>query len=384
MQRPDLSMSTPEVIAYIEALEQELAALRDAAEAEADHDGTFEPSEPPTTINVVSVSHSGLAKRTPRHLYTRQRRGGMGVFDLDSPENDPPAHLVLADAAASLTLVTDQGRAFRVPLADLQESPVRGRGKSLLERFTMRPGENISLIFGDPLIAARSAYLALVTQRGQLRRIAAQYLGKNLQAGALIYNVAEGGPPAAACWTSGSDDLFIVTRSGQAIRFSERLAPVRGCLGLRVEPGDTIAGIAAIGSDGGVFLLSAEGKGTIRLAAGFGANKAPGASGKVAMKADDDCGCGCRGRRRRPFCNLAVRQDHPLPSRRSAGQGRCCTRRHLYEPARRPMYGNCRQSQRRIAACQPHHRLHCAHPATPLNWVVWAAVGAARRPPTVS
>jgi DNA gyrase subunit A len=283
------------VIAYIEALEQELAALREAAEGTPDQDEDFEPSEPPTTIQVVSISRSGMAKRTPRHLYSRQRRGGMGVFDLDAPEGDPPAHLVLADATAWLTLVTDQGRAFRVPLEDLPESPVRARGKSLLERFTARPGEKIALIFADPLTAARSAYLALVTQRGQLRRIAAQYLGRNLQPGALIHNVAEGGPPAAACWTSGSDDLFMVTRCGQAIRFSERLAPVRGCLGIRVEPGDAVCGIATIAPDGGVFLLSAEGKGTIRLAAGFSANKAPGASGKVAMKADHVVGAVAAG-----------------------------------------------------------------------------------------
>lgn len=286
MQRPDLSGTEPSVIAYIEALERALAARREAAEEEPAREESFEPSEPPTTINVVSISRSGLAKRTPRHLYSRQRRGGMGVFDLDSPEDDPPAHLVLADASASLTVVTDQGRAFRVPLAELPESPVRGRGKSLLERFPTRPGENIALIFADPLVATRSAYLALVTQRGQLRRIGAQYLGKNLQTGAIIHNVAEGGPPAAACWTSGNDDLFIVTRGGQAIRFSERLAPVRGCLGLRVEPGDVVAGVAAFNAEGGAFLLSAEGKGTIRLASGFTANKAPGASGKVAIKAD--------------------------------------------------------------------------------------------------
>jgi DNA gyrase subunit A len=66
---------------------------------------------------------------------------------------------------------------------------------------------------------------------------------------------------------------------------------VRGCLGLRVEPGDVVAGVAATSSQGGVFLLSADGKGTIRQLSGFAPNKAPGAGGKVAMKADALVGC---------------------------------------------------------------------------------------------
>ncbi len=93
-------------------------------------------------------------------------------------------------------------------------------------------------------------------------------------------------PGRGYCWSSGNDDLFIVTRTGQAIRFAERLVPVRGCLGLRVDPGDRVTGVSATGADGGVFLLSSDGKGTIRQLSGFGANKAPGAGGKVAMKAD--------------------------------------------------------------------------------------------------
>ena len=63
--------------------------------------------------------------------------------------------------------------------------------------------------------------------------------------------------------------------------------PVRGCLGIRVMPGDEIIGIAAAGPEDGVFLLTGEGKGTIRLMNGFAANKSPGTGGKVAMRTED-------------------------------------------------------------------------------------------------
>jgi DNA gyrase subunit A len=286
--RPDLSDVAPAVRAYIETLEAALADLQ-AAQAAAEDESRetpLEPSEPPTTINVITVSAAGLAKRTPRHLYARQRRGGMGVFGVETSEQDPPTFLLLAEQAAMLTLVTDQGRAFSLPAAEVVETPVSGRGRALLDRFPLRGDERLALLFADPLEERQSAYLTLVTQRGQVRRFGRQVLGKNLQSGTVLYNVAEGGAPTAACWTGGSDELMIVTRAGLGIRVGERLVPVRGCLGMRVDPGDRVAGIAAALRDGGVFILTHEGKGTIRLFSGFGANKEPGGGGKVAIKAD--------------------------------------------------------------------------------------------------
>jgi DNA gyrase subunit A len=288
--RPDLTGVPADVVAYIEILEEEVRSARQSrasARRRTDDDEAAEEFfEAPTTIHVITISRGGRAKRTPRHLYGRQRRGGMGVFDLETGEQDHPAFLLLADVAAHLTVVTNQGRAFRAPVADLPETPVHSRGAPLLERFTLREDEEPAVIFADPLPGTRSAYLALVTVRGQVRRIGNQYLGKSLQPGTVLYNVAEGGAPAAACWSSGADELFIVTARGMAIRFAERLVPVRGCLGMRVDPQDRVVAIAACAPDGGVFLLSDEGKGTIRLMSGFTANKSPGAGGKTAMKAD--------------------------------------------------------------------------------------------------
>src|SRR5262245_45595328 len=84
IQRPDLSGLPAEVVAYIEALEQELENVNQGdEEAITRNEAPLGPSEPPTTINVLTISKNGMVKRTPRHHYWRQRRGGMGVFDLD-------------------------------------------------------------------------------------------------------------------------------------------------------------------------------------------------------------------------------------------------------------------------------------------------------------
>src|SRR5262245_48873138 len=118
IERPDLTHLPPEVVAYIEALEAEVAEARAADDDAARNEPPLEPSEPPTSMNLITISAAGFAKRTPRHHYLRQRRGGMGVFDLDSGENDPSAFLVIAEASAGLILVTNQARAFRVAVND--------------------------------------------------------------------------------------------------------------------------------------------------------------------------------------------------------------------------------------------------------------------------
>lgn len=280
MNRPNLSGLPEDVVAYIEALE---ARLTDAPASRASRaEASFEPVEEPTTINIISITRSGVAKRTPRHLYPRQRRAGMGIFDIDTPEEDPPAFLLAADLSATLILVTNQGRAFRYPVQEIVETPVRGRGAPILNNLPLRPEEAVQIVSPD----RGSGFFCFVTERGQVRRMAAQVVGRNMISGVLLHDPKDGGAPVGACWSSGTDELLVIAREGRAIRFAERLVPVRGCLGMRIENGEHVFAIAAAPADGGVFLLGEDGKGTIRMLEGFSANKSPGAGGKTLIKSD--------------------------------------------------------------------------------------------------
>ena len=279
VERPDLSGLPADVIAYIEALEEKLQGIR--AVTPATRPASL-PDEPPSAHAIITVSRNGLIKRTPRHLYGRQRRGGMGVFDLDVPEGDEPAQLAHAAAADILILLTDDGRAFRLPVSALAESPVRARGHDLREMLSLRPNERIVGLLPE----GGGQFVILVSQRGWVRRVLASYLGKNLIPGTTFHDLKEGGPLVAACWSAGENDLFLASREGKAIRFMERQVPGRGCLGIRLDPTDAAVGVAAVGPTDGVFLLGDDGQGTIRLMSGFAANKAPAAGGKVAMKVD--------------------------------------------------------------------------------------------------
>jgi DNA gyrase subunit A len=206
----------------------------------------------------------------------------MGIFDLETPESDPPAFLTIADEQQNLLLVTNHARAFRIPASKLSESPVRSRGQLLTEGLPLRSDERLAIILpGQP-----SGYMVLVTERGHVRRLRYHYLGDNLRPGTLLFEVQELGAPAAACWTTGETDLFITTSQGKAIRFAEQRVPHSGCLGIRLDRDDTVVGVASVQESSSVFLLGADGKGALRLMAGFAANKAPGAGGKVALKTE--------------------------------------------------------------------------------------------------
>lgn len=290
LARPDLSQISPEIRAYIESLEAEIRRLEgrkeprrvEAAPEEELPLPPLVPTEPPTTIHIVTLTASGLAKRTPRHLYTRQRRGGMGIFDLEAPDDDPPALLVSADEGQSLLLFTNLARAFRLPLSLIPVEAVRGRGQNITAKMALQPGERIAAAIADE---ARGA-VALVSREGFVRYLRHHVFGEYMKPGAAMFDARKYGELAGVCRTPGDGDLFVATRQGKAIRFSEKLVPPQGGMGLRLEKGDNAVGVAAISEEGQVFMADSLGSGTVRLMSGFGANKSPGGGGKNAMKTD--------------------------------------------------------------------------------------------------
>lgn len=284
-ERPDLTHLQPEIIAYIEYLESELRRFqrkeipRQPVELEP---SVLLPSEPPTTINILTLTAQGTLKRTPRHLYQRQRRGGMGIFDLDTPESEPPVALTSADESQSILLFTDLARAFRIPLSQITSEPVRGRGQSLALKLGLLPDERLVAALPD---IAKGA-VALVSERGMVRYLRHHVFGEYMKPGTAMFNLKQFGKLTSVCRTPGDADLFIATQRGKAIRFSEKLIPPTGGSGIRLEEGDNAIAIASVNDESGVFLVDEDGDGTIRLMSAFNPNKSAGGGGKIAMHTD--------------------------------------------------------------------------------------------------
>jgi len=282
--RPDLSKVNPQVLAYIQSLEAEIERLQAKPKpvAEPVEEPPLEPEELPTPINIISATRTGIGKRTPRHLYNRQRRGGMGVFDLETPADEAVTLMTAVDENQSLLMFTNLAHGYRVPVNKIQECPVRSRGTSFIERLPFEQGEHPAVI----LPSQATGYVAMVSQNGMIRCLRHHLFGEYMRQGTAFFNSQDFGPLAAACWTPGDGDLLIATRSGMAIRFSEKLVPPQGVRGIRVENGDAVVAVTPVDEDCGVFLAGSDGRGTIRAMSGFNPNKAPGGGGKFALKTD--------------------------------------------------------------------------------------------------
>ncbi|HEX9012783.1 MAG TPA: DNA gyrase C-terminal beta-propeller domain-containing protein, partial [Anaerolineaceae bacterium] len=201
MERPDLSGASPEILEYIEYLEGEIdrGQLKPHAAKAILESAPSEPDEAPTTIQIITCTSTGTAKRTPRHEYSRQRRAGMGVFDLETRENDPPSILCAAEENQTLLLLTDRGRGFRLPVSKIPGSPVRGKGSLITERLPFEPDEQVAVI----LPTQASGNIAMVCRNGMVRSLRHHLFGEYLKPGTAFLNGAEFGPLAAACWTPG-------------------------------------------------------------------------------------------------------------------------------------------------------------------------------------
>lgn len=300
-----IAQASPALQRYIRTMEQENAFLRQELlelrqgairrqRAETMRTARVEsaPNQLPTPrhpddVMVLTITSRGLAKRTPLNDYSTQRRGGVGVFDIQAPREDLTAHLAVARASAALLVLSSRGRAFRIALDSLPLTEVRGRGASLPERLLFTEEESVAAVLPlDEEQDARNTVL-IATAGGWLRSLHRSYIGPRLQPGTLLSDPKRGGPPASLALSHGNGDVLLALRSGLGYRFPERLISREGVRGIQTRPEDQVVGLVSIESDEDeVLLVTADGQGARRQMAGFASNKSPGGQGKVIIKSD--------------------------------------------------------------------------------------------------
>ena len=287
MQRPDLTGVDPEIVAYIEYLEKKVGARPQRSPASQDAElaperaGEALPAERETTFTIITAGDN-FAKRTYRHLYTRQHRGGMGVFGIDIDLPEEAVLLAGSEDNQNLLFFTNYARVFRQPMSVIPSTALFAKGQVVTMRMGLDQGERLVAILPEQ---ARG-YVALASEGGRVRALRHHLFGEHMRVGMALYNHREFGPLASVCWTPGDAELFMVTRQGMGIRFAEKaLSPsAQGDLGIKLAGDDRVAAITPVYPDSGVFILGADGRGTIRQMGGFAPNKSPGGSGKIAFK----------------------------------------------------------------------------------------------------
>jgi DNA gyrase subunit A len=210
----------------------------------------------------------------------------MGVFDLDIDLPDLPAAVQPASENAHLLLFTNRARVFRLPSGRLDAVEVRAKGDDLSLRFPLEEDEHFVAVLPDQA----SGYIALASHRGRIRILRHHLFGEHMRLGTAMFRPEEFGMLASVCWTPGNADLLLITERGMGIRFAEKLVNPQGETGIKLAEGDSLVSVLSVDDDSAVFMVGADGRGTIRKMNSFAPNKSTGGSGKIAMRSDHVAG----------------------------------------------------------------------------------------------
>ncbi|HZB85480.1 MAG TPA: DNA gyrase subunit A [Gaiellaceae bacterium] len=194
---------------------------------------------------VIAITRSGYVKRLPVDTYREQRRGGIGVMGMELKEDDYIEHLVVASTHDYLLFFTSVGKVYRLKVHELPLGSRQSKGRALVNLLPLSQTESVRT-----LIATRefeeAEYLVLATKKGVVKKTRFVEYNTPLKAdGIIAIKLREDDELVAVLHSNGDDDLLMVSRKGQAIRFHEREArpmgrATGGVRGMSLRTGDEV------------------------------------------------------------------------------------------------------------------------------------------------
>jgi DNA gyrase subunit A len=218
----------------------------------ADGDMSNEDLIPDSDV-VVTITRGGYAKRTNTDLYRVQRRGGKGVRGATLRADDEVEHLFATSNHQWILFFTNQGRVYRAKVWQLPEANRDARGSHVAGLLSFLPEEEIAQVLAIRDYAA-APYLLLATKFGLVKKSALPLYDSPRQAGVIAVNFRDDDDEligAELC--SAEDEVLLISRKGQAIRFpadDEQLRPMgratSGVTGMRFREGDQLLSMSII------------------------------------------------------------------------------------------------------------------------------------------
>ncbi|MFJ2028118.1 DNA gyrase subunit A [Streptosporangium sp. NPDC087985] len=213
---------------------------------------------------VVTITRGGYAKRTNTDLYRAQKRGGKGVRGAQLRQDDIVDHFFVTTTHHWLLFFTNKGRVYRVKAYELPDSGRDARGQHLANLLAMQPDEVVMEVL-DLRDYEVAPYLVLATRSGLVKKTRLSEYDSPRSGGLIAINLREDDEVIAARLVSEEDDLLLVSRGAQSIRFTasdEALRPMgratSGVIGMRFLEGDELLAMNRIG-DGDDVLIATEG-----------------------------------------------------------------------------------------------------------------------------
>jgi DNA gyrase subunit A len=216
---------------------------------------------------VVTITRGGYAKRTKTDLYRAQRRGGKGVRGAQLRTDDIVEHFFVTSTHHWILFFTNKGRVYRAKAYELPEAARDARGQHVANLLAFQPDERIAevLALQDYDVAP---YLVLATAGGLVKKSRLREFDSPRQGGIIAINLREDDEVIGARLVSPDQDLLLVSRHAQAIRFrasDDVLRPMgratSGVIGMRFSNGDQLLGMHVVEADTDADVLVATGGG---------------------------------------------------------------------------------------------------------------------------
>jgi DNA gyrase subunit A len=198
---------------------------------------------------VITITNSGYIKSLPLVTYRQQQRGGRGVTGMDMKDGDYIEHLFVTSSHDFLLFFSNRGKVYRSKVYDLPEASRTAKGRALVNVLPLREGERIQSVLSTRDFT-EGKYLVFATRNGTVKKT--EFLAYNTPIkadGIIAINIRDDDELVAVRRTSGDDDILMVSRKGQAVRFHED--------GVRAMGRDTsgVRGMDVSGKDDAVLAM---------------------------------------------------------------------------------------------------------------------------------
>ena len=196
---------------------------------------------------VIAITRSGYIKRLPVTAYREQRRGGIGVMGMDLKDEDYIEHLFVASTHDFLLFFSNVGKVYRLKVHELPLGSRQSKGRAIVNLLPFRQGEQVRAVVQTRAFA-EAKYLVFGTKNGVVKKTELAAYNTTLKAdGIIAIKMREGDELVAVRHSTGDNDLLMVSRLGQAVRFHESAVRSMGRdasgvqgMKLRVGAGDEV------------------------------------------------------------------------------------------------------------------------------------------------
>ncbi|TLM73720.1 DNA gyrase subunit A [Pseudarthrobacter sp. NamB4] len=213
---------------------------------------------------VVTITRGGYVKRTRSDHYRSQQRGGKGIKGAQLRGDDVVEHFFVTTTHHWLLFFTNLGRVYRAKAYELMEAGRDAKGQHVANLMAFQPDEHIAQVL-DLKDYQQAPYLVLATKRGLVKKTRLEDYDTNRSAGVIAINLRDGDELVSAQLVSETDDLLLVSRKGQSIRFTateDALRPMgratSGVTGMKFREDDELLA-ANVVTDGSYVFIVTEG-----------------------------------------------------------------------------------------------------------------------------